>query len=213
MSEAELIQGSPEWRAARAGSLGASQIADVIAKTKSGWGASRANVMASLVAERLTGQAQEGYTNAAMMWGVEKEPEARNAYSFHCDVDVNQVGLVKHPTIVGTHASPDGLLGSDGLLEVKCPLTSTHIETLLGQNVPGKYVTQMQWQMACTKRQWCDFASYDPCLPPEMALFVKRVHRDDAMISKLEREAVAFLNELDATVAQLRSRYMRAQAA
>jgi predicted phage-related endonuclease len=135
----ELIQGSQEWLNARAGSLGASRVADVIAKTKSGWGASRANLMAELIVERLTGApVTDKFVNAAMIWGTEVEPQARAAYEFYKDVSVKQVGLVRHPTIGGTHASPDGLVGDDGLIEIKAPQTSNHIETLIGESCPSK---------------------------------------------------------------------------
>lgn len=207
MSDFDLIQGSDAWLEARVGSLGASRIAEAIARTKSGWGASRANLMAEMAAERLTGTPADRFTNAAMQWGTEKEPEARAAYEFLTDVDVALVGIVRHPTIDGTHASPDGLVGEDGLVEIKCPNTATHIDTLLGQKVPEKYVTQMQWQMACTGRRWCDFASYDPRLPEAMRLFVSRVQRDDALIATLEKDIAAFLAELEEKVASLRALY------
>lgn len=206
MTEA-LIQGSDEWRAARLGRVTASRVADVIAKTKSGYGASRANYMAELVAERLTGTSAERFMNDAMRWGTEKEPEARAAYVFMRDVDVTEVGFVPHPTLAMSGASPDGYVGDDGLLEIKCPITATHIETLIGQVVPDKYAVQMQWQMACTGRQWCDFASFDPRLPHEMRLFVARVQRDAERIAELEREVGLFLAELDAKVATLRRLY------
>ena len=202
-----VIQGTDEWKLARCGSLGASRMADAVARTKTGYGASRANLMAELLVERLTGVPSEGYTNAAMQWGTEKEPEARAAYEFKADVDVSEIGIVKHPTIPGTHASPDGLVGDDGMVEIKCPNTATHVETLLGDEIAGKYVTQMQWQMACTGRKWCDFVSFDPRLPESMALFVKRVHRDDKRIAELETEARAFLAELDGKVSELLRRY------
>lgn len=208
-----LIQGSPEWLAARLGKVTASRVADVIAKTKTGYGASRANYMAELVAERLTGTSGDRFTNAAMQWGTDKEPEARAAYEFSHEVAVDEVGFVSHPRIAMTGASPDGHVGDVGMLEIKCPNTATHIETLIGQSVPGKYVTQMQWQMSCTNRAWCDFASYDPRLPFEMQLFVKRVHRDDALIAELESEVEGFLAELDAKVAQLRALYSQREAA
>lgn len=209
----ELIQGSPEWRAARAGSLGASQVQQALSRIKSGWGADRANIMAQLVVERLTGLPTEGFTNAAMAWGNDKEPEARAAYSFMMDVDVVQVGLVPHPAIPGTHASPDGLVGDRGLLEIKCPNSATHIETLSGGTVPGKYVTQMQWQMACTEREWCDFVSFDPRLPADMQLFVRRVERDDALIASLEADVRDFLAEVDAKIEALKSAVQQKEAA
>ena len=119
------------------------------------------------------------------------------------DVLVDEVGFVPHPTIEMAGASPDGLVGDDGLLEIKCPNTATHIETLLSQSVPGKYNTQMQFQMACTGRQWCDFVSFDNRLPEELQLFVKRVPRDNEFIKQMEDEVVKFLNELDIKIAQL----------
>ncbi|WP_449411044.1 lambda exonuclease family protein [Methylobacterium komagatae] len=210
MSDIELIQGSEEWLAARVGSLGASRVADAIAKTKTGYGASRANLMAELIAERLTGQPADKFTNAAMQWGNEKEPDARTAYEFMTNADVVQVGIVRHPSIHGTHASPDGLVGGAGLVEIKAPNTNTHIETLLTKKVPEKYVTQMQWQMSCTGRKWCDFVSFDPRMPERMRLFVKRFDRDDDHISRLEIEVAAFLNELEGKMKALTDLYMEA---
>ena len=202
-----MEQGSQEWLAARAGSLGASQVADAIARTKSGWGASRASVMASLITERLTGKPAETYTNAAMAWGTQTEPDARAAYEFMRDVDVELVGIVKHPRIIGSHASPDGLVGDNGLIEIKCPSSSTHIETLLTGAIPGKYMTQMMWQMACTGREFCDHVSFDPRLPTSMQLWIKRVERDPRAISELEEQVQEFLAELDAKVKALRDKY------
>jgi putative phage-type endonuclease len=175
MTDAAIIQRSPEWFAARCGSLGASQIADALAKTKSGWGASRANLQAKLVIERLTGRQEESFSSAAMIWGVEKEEEARTAYSFVTGHDVTEVGLYKHPTIIGSHASPDGLVGHDGCIEIKCPNSATHIETLKSNQVAHKYILQMQWQMACADRQWCDFVSFDPRMPDHLMLYIQRV--------------------------------------
>lgn len=208
-----IIQGSPEWHALRLGKVTASRVADVIARTKTGWGASRANYMAELIAERLTGETAEKFTNAAMQWGTEHEPDARIAYEFRADVEVIQVGFVEHPTIPMTGASPDGEVGADGLVEIKCPNTATHLDTLLSGTVPAKYVTQMQWQMACTGRLWCDFVSYDPRLPESMRVFVSRVARDNAFITETEKEVALFLAELADKLAQLRARYERREAA
>jgi putative phage-type endonuclease len=204
----EIVQGSQEWRAIRCGKVTASRVADVVARTKTGWGAMRANYAAELIAERLTGVATEGYTNAAMQWGTDQEPAARLAYEFIHGVNVEQIAFVAHPRIADSGASPDGLVGSDGLVEIKCPNTATHIETLLQGNVPAKYVTQMNWQMACTGRAWCDFVSYDPRLPESMQMFVKRIYRDDSVIADLEREVVTFLREeVEAKVSALRKLY------
>lgn len=208
----QIVQGTPEWFAARLGKVTASRVADVIARTKTGYSTSRANYLAQLVAERLTGTVEDSYSNAAMRWGTETEPQARAAYEFFRDTDVAEIGFVPHPTIADAGASPDGLIGEEGLVEIKCPNTATHIDTLLGQKVPAKYVTQMQWQMACTGRAWCDFASFDPRMPAEMQLFVERVKRDDAVISDLETEVSAFLDELAAKVEALSALYRRAAA-
>lgn len=211
MSE-EIAQGSPEWHAIRAGKVTASRIADLTAKTKTGWGASRANYMAELIAERLTGTSAEKFTNSAMQHGTDTEPEARAAYEFHTGADVALIGFAHHPAITMAGASPDGLVGDAGLVEIKCPNTETHIETLLGQSVPAKYIKQMQWQMACTRRTWCDFVSYDPRLPESMRLFVARVECSVTMISELEADVCEFLAELEAKVLALRSKYERLAA-
>jgi len=198
-----MEQQTPEWQAARLGKASASRIADIIARTKSGYSTSRANYAAELVCERLTGVAAESYVSAAMQWGLEKEPEAQRLYAFERDVHVERVGFVDHPRIAMAGASPDGLVGEDGLIEVKCPLTATHIETLLGRSVPSRYACQMMWQLAVTGRQWCDFVSYDPRLPLNLRLFIRRVYRDDAIIAALEAEVAAFLAEIDTTLAKL----------
>jgi len=207
-----IEQGTPEWHAARLGKVTASRMADVIAKTKTGWGASRANYMAELVAERLTGNPTEGFMNAAMQWGKDQEAAARETYSFMTDRVIDPAPFIDHPKIVMTGASPDGFIGADGLIEVKCPQTSTHIDTLLGETIASKYIAQMQWQMACAERAWCDWVSFDPRLPASMRLYIQRVPRDDKFIAELEQNVIAFLKELDAKVAALRSRYERAAA-
>jgi len=198
-----MDQGTEEWFTIRIGKVTASRVADVIAKTKTGYSATRDNYMAQLVCERLTGQKGESFTNAAMQHGTDTEPLARAAYEALQDVLVDEVGFVPHPSIIMAGASPDGLVGDDGLLEIKCPNTATHIETLLSQSVPGKYNTQMQFQMACTGRQWCDFVSFDNRLPEELQLFVKRVPRDEVFIRLIEAEIVQFLAELDDKINKL----------
>jgi putative phage-type endonuclease len=209
----DVPQGSEEWRMARLGKVGASMVADATARTKTGWGASRANMAARLVAERLTGNLSETFTNDAMRWGTEKEPDARSFYSFVQGVEVTQVGLVLHPTIEMAVASPDGLVGEDGLVEIKCPNTATHIETLMSGNHDPRYMKQMQWQMACTGRQWVDWVSYDPRMPDEMRLFVRRVERDNAIIAELEQHIREFLREVEQTCNELIARYRTPMAA
>lgn len=203
----EIEQGSSEWFKQRLGKVTASRVADVIAKTKTGWGASRGNYLAQLVAERLTGTVAESYSNAAMQWGTETEPQARLAYEFRTDATVEQVAFIGHPTIAMSGASPDGLVGADGLVEIKCPNTATHIETLRTGKIAEKYVTQMMWQMACTGRLWCDFVSFDPRMPENMALWIHRVERDAQMVAYLEKSVIEFLAELDQTVAELTRLY------
>jgi len=208
----DIAQGSAEWHKLRLGKVTASRVADIIAKTKTGYSASRANYAAQLVQERLTGTVQDSYTNAAMQWGVDTEPQARRAYEFYRDVDVQQVAFVLHPTIGDTGASPDGLVGEDGLVEIKCPNTATHIETLRGKAVPQKYITQIQWQLACTGRQWCDFVSFDPRMPEHMQFFCVRVHRVPEIIESLETEVFAFLKEVRETLDALQREYGPRQA-
>jgi predicted phage-related endonuclease len=201
-------QGTEEWRLERLGRLTASRIGEATARIKSGWGASRANLMGELIAERLTGMPTVGYTNAAMKWGSEVEPLARAAYVFFTDREVVEVGHVLHPTIAEAGASPDGLVGDDGLIEIKCPNTATHIDTLLGKAIDGAYVAQVQFQLACcVGRRWCDWISFDPRLPASMCLFVKRIARDDKLITALEEDARLFLTELADKLAALIAKY------
>lgn len=198
-----IIQGTDAWKLLRLGKATASKMADLTATTKSGWGASRANYMAELLAERMTGIPTESYSNAIMTRGSEMEPEARAAYEFRQGVSVVEVAFVDHPIIGMSGCSPDGLVGHDGLVEIKAPQTNTHIETLLGRSIPGKYTKQIQWQLVCTNRQWCDFVSYDPRLPEAMRLFVARMERDDKIIAELENQVRVFLAELDTKVKAL----------
>ncbi|ANK73764.1 exonuclease [Ensifer adhaerens] len=203
----DIVQGSDAWHMMRLGKVTASRVADVIAKTQKGYAASRANYAAQLITERLTLTPTEGFTNAAMQWGTDMEPEARSAYEFYRAEEVEQVPFVNHPTIGDAGASPDGLVGTDGLVEIKCPLTATHIETLTGRAAPAKYITQMQWQMACTGRKWCDFVSYDPRMPESMRFFCVRVERDDQLIAELEAEVIKFLAEVRTKVDELKRLY------
>jgi putative phage-type endonuclease len=202
----KVEQGTPEWFAARLGNVTASRVADVIAKTKSGYSASRDNYMAQLICERMTGTVAESYTNAAMAWGTETEPLARAAYESLADVLVDEVGYIAHPTIERAGASPDGLIGLFGLLEIKCPNTATHIDTLISDQVPTKYITQVQWQMSCTGRTWADFVSFDPRLPSGLQMFVKRVEFDAEYVAMLKEEVIKFLAELDAKISKLNER-------
>jgi len=199
-----MEQRSDEWFAARLGKVTASRVADVIAKTKTGPSASRENYSTQLVLERLTNKQAESYTNAAMQWGTETEPMARQAYELKRGLFVNETGFVDHPTIEMSGASPDGLVGMDGLIEVKCPNSATHMETMLTQKVPAKYIPQMMWQMACTGRNWCDFVSYDPRFPENLQIFIERVEYDPTYVRMLELEITQFLDEVTKKVEILR---------
>lgn len=198
-----IEQGTPEWFAQRLGKVTASRVSDIIAKTKTGVAASRGNYLAQLVAERLTGQTADSFKSGAMQHGTETEPQARMAYEAETGLMVSEVAMIEHPTIAMSGASPDGLVGEDGLVEIKCPNTSTHIATLMADKAPSQYIPQMQWQMACTGRAWCDFVSFDPRMPEDMQLFIKRVPRDNALIAEYEAEVVKFLAEVQETVDKL----------
>lgn len=208
----QLIQGSEEWLRARAGSLGASQIPLALAKIQKGFSATRDNVMADLICERLTGEPIETYQSEDMRIGKERESLAREAYCWLRGVDVELVGIVVHPQIKGTHASPDALVPPDGLLEIKCPKRSTHLATLCGAQIDGRYLLQACWQMACTGRQWVDIVSFNPDFPDEMQLHVQRMVRDDDAIAKAEEQVEEFLAELEETLTDLLDRYQRAAA-
>lgn len=207
-----MEQRTDEWFKARLGKVTASRVADVMARTKTGYSASRANYMAELICERLTGAQSERFNNAAMQWGTDNEPHAKASYAFMRDATIEDVGFVLHPAIKDLGASPDGLVGETGLVEIKCPNTATHIETLLADSVDGKYITQMQVQMACTGRQWCDFVSFDPRLPVDMQLFVKRIERDNERIAEIETEVSAFLGEIAKKMDALNSRFSKVAA-
>lgn len=198
-----MEQRTEEWFAARCGKVTASRVADIIAKTKTGPSASRENYLAQLVCERMTSKPAESYSNAAMQWGTEQEPFARAAYEAAKDVLVEEVGFAVHPTIENAGASPDGLVGEFGLVEIKCPNTATHIQTLLDQKIPEKYIIQMQWQMACTKREWCDFVSFDPRMGDGLQLFIKRVEYHPMYVAELEKEVIYFLMDVEDKINRL----------
>lgn len=189
-------QGTPEWRELRLGHVTASSVADIMAKGKSGEAESRKKYKMRIIAERLTKQGQESYMNAAMEWGVEQEPYARMAYEVACNVLVDKTGFWHHPDIAYVGVSPDGLVGDDGLVEIKCPNTTTHLDYIDDDKVPSKYFKQIQCQLWVTGRQWCDFVSYDPRLPFSQ-LFIKRCPRDDEFIAEMETAVREFLTEVD----------------
>jgi putative phage-type endonuclease len=206
-----IEQRTDEWFQQRLGKVTASRISDVIAKTKTGVSTSRQNYLVQLVSERLTGKKGDSFVNQAMLDGIERESSARELYMRTRGVSVTEVGFFDHPTIAMSGASPDGAVNAEeegkyiGLIEIKCPLETTHTNTLMSKSVPSKYIPQMQWQLACTNARWVDFVSYNPNFPEELQLFVARVDRDDSyIIGELEAEVIKFLNEVEQTIIKLK---------
>lgn len=198
-----MEQRTPEWTIARLGKVTASRVADMMAKTKSGYSASRKNYMAELICERLTGVPTEHYENVAMKRGTETEPLARSAYEARKSTLVEEVGFIDHPYIPMFGASPDGLVGGEGGLEIKCPNTATHIELLIGGGIDQRYIYQMQVAMMCTGRKWWDFVDYDPRLPENLQLFIQRVFFSPEMAEEIELEVTKFNAEIDETISKL----------
>lgn len=195
-----MEQRSDEWYEARLGKVTASRLDDVMATIKKGEAAARANYRIELVSERLTGERMLSFTSQAMQWGVYNERAAVAAYELETGRIVSDVGFVVHPVIADSGASPDGLVGDDGLIEIKCPETKAHVNTLLQKKAPAQYIPQIQWQMACTGRKWVDFVSYDPRMPSNLKLAIIRVDRDDELIEKYEQEVINFLSEVSETI-------------
>lgn len=206
-----LQQGSDEWRQARCGSVGASDAPKVMRRVKSGgYSADRDSLMAAKVLERLTGVPVEIPKTFAMLQGTEREPEARMLYALVKGVEVEEAGLVPHPLIKGSHCSPDGFLGGTGLIEIKSPLPPAHLDTLITEAISEAHLVQMQFQLACTGRHWCDYVSFNPDFPSRMQLWIKRVERDARFIGELENEIRQFIKEIDRKVEQLSRRYAMA---
>jgi putative phage-type endonuclease len=201
-----IEQGSKEWLELRLGKVTASRITDVLAKGKSGEALTREDYRYELVVQRLTGDPGESFTNAAMEWGTATEPQARIEYEKFKDLFVEQVPFILHSSIEWFGCSPDGLVQDTGLVEIKCPSSKNHIKYLNAGKPPAKYVPQMQCQMAVTGRQWCDFVSFDPRLPPDLQLFVARLDRDEEYIKSMEVEVVKFLTEVETMYTQLKER-------
>jgi len=198
-----MEQGSDDWFAARLGRVTASRVADVMTKTKSGYGAGRKNYMMELLCQRLTGNREEGFTNAAMQRGTDMEPIARGRYEIENDILVDEIGIVNHPSIDNFAASPDGLVGEDGLIEIKVPNTATHIAFLQSGRIPPKYQTQMTVQMLCTERNWCDFVSFDDRLPDHLQYRCVRFELDADRAKEITDEVESFLKELDELIVKL----------
>lgn len=197
---------NPEWKALRVGKPTASRMSDLMATIKTGEAASRRDYKFQILAELLTSEPQDsGFVNDEMRWGIAQEGPARDRYEVEKGVFVDQCAFATHPTIAAG-ASPDGLIGDDGILEIKCPKTATHMSYLMDGAMPSKYRYQVQWQLACTERQWCDFVSFDPRLPEDLQFFCVRVKRDEELIRTMETEVEKFLAEVNTMIAQLRKK-------
>lgn len=206
MKVVDFPQGTAEWAQARAGRVTASRIDAVLsrARDRKSEGATRRKYKAQLVAEILTGRPQESaFQSRAMENGIENEPFGKAAYEVKRMVDVETVGLVLHPTIERAGASPDGLVGADGMVQFKCPEPHTHLGYVLDGTVPSDYEPQMLWEMACTGRAWSDFVSYCPIFPSPHDLVIVRLQRDDKRIAEITAEVTVFLREVDEIIAQL----------
>lgn len=202
-----MEQRSDDWFTARLGKVTASKVKDVMAKGRAGApSATRKNYMMRLLCERLTGRRDEGFTSAAMQRGTDLEPVARSAYEVSAGVMTVETGLILHPSIEGFGASPDGLVGSSGMLEIKCPDTAQHIATLQSGAHDPQYEWQMLAQMSCAERDWVDFVSFDDRLPEPLQYVCHRFHRDEARIRDMEAEVSRFLAELAELEAGMRQR-------
>jgi putative phage-type endonuclease len=204
-----IEQLSEEWFKARLGKVTASRVKDVMAKTKSGPAATRTNYMMELLCQRLTGKREESFTSAAMQRGTDLEPIARMTYELNTGNEVTEAEFIVHPEYSAMGASPDGFVGDDGLIEVKCPNTAKHLACIQSDSYDKQYYPQMQFQMACTGRKWCDFVSCDDRLPDELQLFVCRVARSEDYINLMMDEVMKFLAELLKLEIDMRERMVK----
>jgi len=196
-------QGTQEWLEERLGRVTASRIGDVMMKATT---AGYQNYRSQLVCERLTGRPTEMHVSAAMQHGTDTEPQARAVYTMQTGLMVEETGFIPHPSIAMSGASPDGLVGDDGLVEIKCPQPTEHIRVLTGGDIKRGYVLQMQWQMACTGRGWCDFVSFNPDLPDDLQVSIQRVEADAKLQAEIAAAVEAFLADVDAVIAKLRTK-------
>jgi len=195
----QIEQGKPEWHTIRAGCVTASMFDTVMAKGRGGGESkTRRTYMLTLVGQRLTGEVIDGHTNAHMERGKEMEDSARQLYSLTCGAEVQQVGFIKLGDDIG--ASPDGLIGSDGDLEIKTKLPHLHLDCLLRDEVPAEHIKQIQGQLWVADREWCDFVSYWPGLP----IFIKRVPRDGKVIAEIRQAVDVFISEMYDTMEMIK---------
>jgi len=194
----DVLQRTDEWKSLRCGCVGCSRLGDILATGKGGAvSASRKNYMAEVLCERLTGKPAEHFTSAAMQWGIDTEPLARQAYEEKHGVFTLEVSGQMHPDIFGWWGSPDGLVGTDGGLEIKCPNTATHLDTLLTGKINQDYIYQMAGYVEIFGREWWDFVSYDPRLPGKHSMYIRRFRRDELPIAEVKAGVIKFLSELE----------------
>lgn len=199
-----MKQGTQEWLDARLGWTTGSRIVEIVKGTRGSYLASRKNYMAEKVIEILTDQSPEHFVSEAMQWGTDNEPLARSAYEAITGNFVDEDGFVPHPTIPKLGASPDGIVGDDGCIEIKCPNSATHIKTLTGGKIDRTYIYQMQCEMMCLDKQWCDFISFDPRMPDNLQMFIQRMPRDEVVIAEIEIEVKKFQGELQEMLEKLK---------
>jgi hypothetical protein len=205
----DVPQGSVEWALVRVGRVTASNVSKVLSRSRDrkSEGATRANYKARIIAEILTGRPQEDdYTNDDMDGGIEREPLARAAYEVCIDDFVDQVGFVIHPRMERSGASPDGLVGKPGMVQIKCPKPATHIAYRCAGVVPSKYEPQLAWEMETCEREWSDFVSYCPDFPAPANLFVVRQFHDPRRAREIAAEINHFNREVDELIEKLMGR-------
>lgn len=199
----ECEQGSAQWLQERVGRITASRVSEVLSKYargKEGETAERRNYRIDLIVERLTGVTTENFVSPEMIWGRDNEDSARSAYEMENQVLVERVGFVLHPTLDYAGASPDGLIGNDGGLEIKCPKPATHYRWREENRIPPEHEPQLLKNMLCCEREWWDFQSFDPRFPDGVNSFIKRMYRDELRIKAMEEEIVRFNDEIESAL-------------
>ncbi|MBX4335574.1 lambda exonuclease family protein [Bartonella raoultii] len=202
-----MEQRTAEWFQARLGKVTASNIYNILSKTAKGTPTSKyEDYKIKLITERLTGEISPHYENEDMRWGIEHEENALHEYSLIHDANVTKCGFIQHPTIEMAGASPDGLVDEHGLIEIKCPRSTTHMRFFINDEIKPEYHAQMQFQMACTGRKWCDFISYDPRFTGQsshLRMKIKRIHRDEKHIEQINQAVEAFLKEIEQEIKKI----------
>lgn len=204
IKDQEIVQRSDEWFKERLGKLTGSKIYTILPGARGAYKEAREVYAFQLVAERLTGRRIEHFINQAMEWGMIQEASAKVRYTQVTGIEVMECGFFNHPMVKMSGASPDGLINHEGIIEIKCPEIHTHLKTMAKNEIKPEYEAQIQWQLACTNRLYCDFVSFDPRVADPYDIFIKRVERDDKVIAELQKEAVIFLDYVDMVIESLK---------